>query len=333
MDPHCLGLEARALPVTARSLRAAAALLWLGTTACTAPIGEGTSVGNPGSVALRVGPLRALQPGVARLPVALLEVQPCAGPAQPLLAGADLNLLAPTVLAVPAGALCGLRLRPAGALQVRGSGENGADFDVQLDLPEVWVALDGLQLGDGRSAVLELGGPDWLNAEALDLKAGETRTVRPGDARHDSLRDRLLRTTGLYVDLDQDNVVDDEERSSGAAPPSESEGGEDGDDDDVQAHRGPFAAPDIGPRAPQGEEAEDAGTLERGADAGPPTTLSSEAESCPDGEEDEDEDDEHEDDEDDEDEDEDEDGHEAEDEDEDGRDDRDGFLVEDDTGR
>ena len=327
MDPLCLGLDAGALPVTARSLRAAAALLWLGATACTAPIGEGTSVGNPGSVALRVGPLRALQPGVARLPVALLDVQPCAGPAQPLLAGADLNLLAPTVLAVPAGALCGLRLRPAGALTVRGSGENGADFDVQLDLPEVWVALDALQLGGGRSAVLELGGPDWLNAAALDLVAGETRTVRPGDARHDSLRDRLLRTTGLYVDLDQDNVVDDEERSGGAAPPSESEEGEDGDeDDDVQAHRGPFPAPAIGPRAPHGEEAEDAGTPERGADAGPPTTLSSEAESCPDDEGDEDEDDVHEDDEDEDDEDD-------EDEDEDGRDDRDGFLVVDDTGR
>jgi hypothetical protein len=66
MDPLCLGLEAGARPVTARSLRAAAALLWLGATACTAPLGEGTAVGNPGSVALRVGPLRALQQRATR---------------------------------------------------------------------------------------------------------------------------------------------------------------------------------------------------------------------------------------------------------------------------
>lgn len=209
--------------------RAAAArgrsLLLLALAAGCAPATvEGTSVGNPGLTAVRVAPADQLAPSSARLEVGSLTAVGCGGDRQVLVAGVELDLLAPAQVALPAGALCGLELATAAPLVVEGVDGLGASFRAALTLPTLDLVVQTLPV-DGEASVLELATPGWLSPETF--AAGPL--IEAGDPRHDGLVELVLSGAGLYPDRDGDLDLDDDER--------EDRRGERDDDDDDDDRR------------------------------------------------------------------------------------------------
>ena len=83
---------------SARRLGLPALLLAAG---CAPATVEGTSVGNPGLTAVRVAPADQLAPSLARLDVATVTAVSCSGDRQTVVSGVELDLLAPSQVALP----------------------------------------------------------------------------------------------------------------------------------------------------------------------------------------------------------------------------------------
>ena len=195
---------------------------------CAPATVEGTSVGNPGLTAVRVAPADQLAPSLARLDVATVTAVSCSGDRQTVVSGVELDLLAPSQVALPGGALCGLELAPAAPLRVEGTDGLGAAFRAALTLPTLRLVVDTLPV-DGAASVLELATPGWLSPETF----ADGPLIEAGDPRHDGLVELVLSGAGLYPDVDADLEVDDSEREDRRGERDDEEDDDDDDDQDV----------------------------------------------------------------------------------------------------
>jgi len=231
---------------SARRLGLPALLLAAG---CAPATVEGTSVGNPGLTAVRVAPADQLAPSLARLDVATVTAVSCSGDRQTVVSGVELDLLAPSQVALPGGALCGLELAPAAPLQVEGTDGLGVAFRAALTLPTLRLVVDTLPV-DGAASVLELATPGWLSPETF----ADGPLIEAGDPRHDGLVELVLSGAGLYPDDDADLEVDDSERED-----RRGERDDDDDDDDDEDGRDPDEDDEAEVEAERGDAGDDAG--------------------------------------------------------------------------
>lgn len=213
------------LSSSARRMGLPALLLAAG---CAPATVEGTSVGNPGLTAVRVAPADQLEPSLARLEGATVTAVSCDGARQTLVAGVELDLLAPSQIALPAGPLCGLDVVTAAPLVVEGSDGSGAAFRAALTLPALSLAVNSLAV-DGAASVLELATPGWLSPETF----ADGPVIEPGDPRHDGLVELVLSGAGLYPDVDGDLALDETEREDRRGE-REDEDDDRNDDEDEQ---------------------------------------------------------------------------------------------------
>lgn len=174
----------------------------------------GTSVGNPGEMAVRWAPGAGVEVS-GTVPVTALVATPCLGGGEIRVEVArDLQPGPGESLTLPSGKLCQLRLEVAGLVAVQIVDGGGAVSTADLAVKAIRLSSTGVEV-DGQYFVLELGQPDWVVAGSVDEAA---------------MAEALARASGLFLD-DGDGALSESERAAGSVA-----GGEDRleDDDDTR---------------------------------------------------------------------------------------------------
>ncbi len=203
-------------------------LLALSAPACLSA-DPGTIVGNPGQMRVAVAPAHGLTLDGARLTVEELRFVACDGAEVAMPIEGSLDLIDPVLLQAPGGTWCGLHLDPAGPLLLDGAAPAGGRLMAELNLPAVDIAANQLQV-DGGFIVVELGGPGWLNAQALGINGRDDVSIVPGDPLHDGLVEAISTLSAAYPD-DGDGWVSDAERALGGGDTQQEDDDEDSDGD------------------------------------------------------------------------------------------------------
>lgn len=159
----------------------------------------GTSVGNPGEMAVRWAPGAGAEVS-GTVPVAALVATPCLGGGELRVeVGRDLEPGPGESLELPAGKLCQLRLEVSGPVALQITDGEGAVAAADLVVSTIRLSSPGVEV-DGQAFVLELGQPDWVAAGSVDEVA---------------MAEVLARASGLYLD-DGDGALSEAERAAGA---------------------------------------------------------------------------------------------------------------------
>jgi len=199
--------------------------------------GGGTGVGNPGSSSVAVAPATGATLRSATAEVEAVTLSGCDGASELIEVSATMNLLEPDSVAVPQGTWCTVEVHLSGPMEVIGDGDLGGDFHVLVEVEQIDMDSASGVVVDGDDLVLELGWPGWLDARELDLEAGDSLQVAPGDAIHDGLAERVRTASAWFYDHNGDGQVDSDERAAGPAaqgtgsrtPPEETDDDEDDD--------------------------------------------------------------------------------------------------------
>ncbi len=195
--------------------------------ACTGPR-EGIAVGNPGDGVALVSKSAGLTLDSAQAELASLDLIACDGTLTQVASGIGLPLDGSASLLLPGGSWCGLSMSFEGPVALDYSSTD-ATLSLRLDTqPEPAEGVEFLL--DGGSYLMELGGADWLDAEALDLQPGEDRVIEPGDGDHDLLAGALDAWLRVGQDADGDQTLSANEATL-ASPEADEEDDDDDDDD------------------------------------------------------------------------------------------------------
>lgn len=200
-----------------RSIPAVLLVLSLG---CRMGPDAGTAVGNPGDgLTVRVAPDFGITASSAELLDARIVLAPCSGPNTVLADPVDLDLLEPRGLLLPAGSWCRIYVRSASTLMFRGTGPDGQDLDLELDIGVVSTGTGTPFVTDnGTGLAFLLGGTNWPGAQGLPAT---DLVVRPGDAEHDALVTEAAANAVTFEDPNGDGVRSQSERVVAAATPAD----------------------------------------------------------------------------------------------------------------
>ena len=208
-----------------------ASLLLIG---CGGSPDGGTSVGNPGRLAMTAAPGTEVTFSGGSVPVGRMTLAPCGDVATPSLVSDDVVAFGASI-EMPVGSWCSIRMEAQGPVtfDFRVDSEGVGEYAIELDLGEVELAVEGggaFSVAEGQAFVFELGSPGWLDADDLEFDA-EDNLVQD-EALLTDLAEVVTNYSGLFEDSDGDGVVDDDERDSGAVAGLGDEDDDDEDDDD-----------------------------------------------------------------------------------------------------
>lgn len=194
------------------------ALTLLQLAACTDPT-QGTVVGNPGLTRLRVAPITNVRFDEAAVDVDAIRWQDCDGGEEPT-SGATLDLTDQAAsIEVPTGTWCGVEL-DVSRLELVGRTVD-SDRSVQMELEPgttfmgASAALGGFDTGE-TPVLIELAYPEWFVVAEL-VEGQDGWSIGPQDQAHGSVAARVSTASALFIDEDEDGILDDEERASPAA--------------------------------------------------------------------------------------------------------------------
>lgn len=187
-------------------------MIWLAA-ACSGDPSEGTIVGNPGDTMTLVADGKGVTYTEADAIAVAWVMESCAGALEEIAIDEDIDLFG-TVLETPAGTWCSTALEMV-ELSIEGeAGEDTFSVDLEGGLVELHSS-EALEV-DGHVFVLELGFPEWIDADDLGLRAGEHVEVDADHRVYEDLQRALLEASALYEDEDEDGRISDEERARGA---------------------------------------------------------------------------------------------------------------------
>lgn len=180
----------------------------------------GTAVGNPTGMTAQTAAPADLSLERARAPVAGIELADCAGGGRSLQIGGEVDLLGGTLVEVPEGRWCGLRVVFDGEVALDGSA-GATPLSVRLQVAEVALTTTDAEV-DAGSWILELGSPGWLSTADI----GSDGLLDPSSAEHATVAAAFVAGSRVVVD-DGDGLVSAAERAAALFTVADTEG-EDG---------------------------------------------------------------------------------------------------------
>jgi hypothetical protein len=201
---------------------------------------KGISVGNPAETALRLAPGEGLTYSDARLALSEITWNGCVGTADltvGLPAGDQIDLIDADPIPVPEGEWCGLSLTPDGPLSIAVM-DAGVATEITLILHALNFSTVGDEILSAQHTVIELGGAGWLSPVDLGMTDGEAVDIDITHENHDVLVERIDRLSAIYIDTNENGVLDEDEGDSLpiASPDEDEDSGDDeedsGDDDE-----------------------------------------------------------------------------------------------------
>ena len=198
---------------------------------CAGSPDGGTSVGNPGRLAMTAAPGTEVTFSGGSVPVGRMTLAPCGDGDTPSLVSDDVVAFGASI-EVPVGSWCSIRMETEGpaTFDFLVDSEGVREYAIGLDFGEVELAVEGggaFSVAEGQAFVFELGSPGWLDADDLEFDADDD--LVEDEALLADLADVVTDYSGLFADSDGDGVVDGDERDSGAVAGL---GGDDEDEDE-----------------------------------------------------------------------------------------------------
>ena len=174
----------------------------------------GTIVGNPGDSLVVVAPSEGVLYHEASGHLNHIELVDCSGGEQIIDFDAEIDLLAPPPVELPSGRYCELNLAWLDGIFVAGDGDDNNGFEAVLELHDVFT-LGDFTLPEDGSTIIEVGRPDWLSPDALDMEPDVITFIDPPSIIHGDLVDVGALESAAFDDEDLDGILSDEERSEG----------------------------------------------------------------------------------------------------------------------
>ena len=199
---------------------------------CTGgPDAGGVGVGNPADMQASLARIAQGDTTTASVRLAELVVERCTGARESVPVDRVVDLLGPESFEVPGGEWCAVEADLADVLRVEGTRNDGARFAADLAVDRIRIAFTTPLQVDGGGLFLELGQPDWLNADELVLTLEGLTTFAADDPVSVELAQRLVSGTHLYEDTDDDGELDDDDRDDGEVGEIDDDDDDDDDDD------------------------------------------------------------------------------------------------------
>lgn len=186
--------------------------------ACRGAPVEGTSVGNPTELTVRLAPSSDLTLDLAEVALGVARFTDVEGGDVEVNLATTADLLDGGPLELPDLDWVSLELSLASPLELGGATSGGAEASLTIDADSLTLIPSAEAVAfDGGAYVLELGHPGWLDAESVGYDPDQDLLVEPGSAAHDNLAWLLGYTSSLYEDLDRDGEVGEDERGTPVA--------------------------------------------------------------------------------------------------------------------
>ena len=186
------------------------ALLW----GCKGPA-QGTSIGNPTKMTLRVAASTDVQLTEALFPPGELWFSYRDGTEASVELPDPTDLLTGAPIEVPNGEWEGMAIELDDPFEMAGTTRSGDPATLTIDLPDFRLdPRSGFVVFDRGAFVLELAAPGWLDETEVGYDVDATVLVEPGDSFHDGLARAIAEDSGLFDD-DGDRRIDDDERDRG----------------------------------------------------------------------------------------------------------------------
>ncbi len=179
------------------------------------PVDDGTAVGNPSVTTMAIAGGDGFTIDSATATIASIRYTSCDRSESADTLDREVDLLGDAVELRP-GTFCALLVDFGGPVRVSAEWSDGGDpasLDLTLAPGTLGLAPEGGSVRlDDDVLVLELAAPDWLDAEALGLVAGEDLVVGEESAEHDALAGAIEEDSTLFQDVGADGVVAAEDR-------------------------------------------------------------------------------------------------------------------------
>jgi hypothetical protein len=130
----------------------------------------------------------------------------------------NFSLLGDEFIDIPAGEICEISLLLEDSLTLQGEleGDPTTTFAMNVDLPDNMLfiyAINGFEIDD-TNTVLEIGAPNQLQMDDLELTNGEETLIETTADVATEYGGILATTSALWFDVDEDGEVSDAERST-----------------------------------------------------------------------------------------------------------------------
>ncbi|MBX2801775.1 MAG: hypothetical protein KTR31_29115 [Myxococcales bacterium] len=201
-------------------MRTRPALLGLLCLGCVVDQGPrpGTSVGNPGKKMVRTAPSEGVEVVEAVAESLTVDWIGCGGGYERGVVDQEVDLVNRDELAVPPGEWCGLALSFAAPIVVVGEATDIGEASVEGRLQPaavvtLWAAAPIVV--DEHAFVLELGAPDWLHPDELELEEGVERLFEEDDFLGLRTASAVAGFSALFADAHGTGEIDAYERAVG----------------------------------------------------------------------------------------------------------------------
>jgi hypothetical protein len=174
----------------------------------------GTIVGNPGDGLVAVAPSEGIHYDEAWGHLNHISLIDCNGEETVVDVDTELDLLAPPPLDLPSGRWCELNIDWLDGVLILGSGADDSSFEAMIEVFEVRTSGD-FTLTEDDITILEIGRPNWLTSDALDLTAGQMLLIEEPSPLHQDLVEIAALESATFDDSDFDGDLSEDERDEG----------------------------------------------------------------------------------------------------------------------
>ena len=221
-----------------RGIRGAGLALALG--ACEPQgVDDGTAVGNPGKMTVRLDTEDAPGAERAMMPVEALLGFDCTDDEneEVLATGLVLDVLEGSTLLVPSGEYCGLGFLVEDPLSVEGELDDGRSYTVDLPTGDLIAWNEpGFRVGPGEPLTFWLGAEGAFSEDVLEDEQGDPVVLGAGDPLSEELAEAIAEGTALIGGDDEPRAAVEEDLWD-LEPPEDED-----DEDDASACQGGAAA-------------------------------------------------------------------------------------------
>jgi hypothetical protein len=191
----------------------------LGVSACGTPIPKPTPLvpGDNGVIIVTVADGEGMEARGLTIDAGLMTITTCIFQAGAALYLGERTNLHQMSIPLLAGRWCTIEMAWNGPVLIEGLATLGGAFSATLNLEGLSIeSADGFDV-DGHAYILELGRPDWLNANTLGMTDGEALTIDDTHPAAPALLEALITGSTLFPDFNGDGVVDEGERENPSA--------------------------------------------------------------------------------------------------------------------
>jgi MYXO-CTERM domain-containing protein len=194
------------------------AALWLALGCRSDEPVSGTSVGNPGQLALSIAEGTDATIAYSWASVGSVEMLDCEGNITEVVIDEELAFNGMDAIEIPWGRYCGCDLILNEPLAIEGTvfpDEEGFDFLLFLPIEDrIRLRSDGPFDIDEDAFILEIGEPGWITPETVPIDEPDVE-IEPDDEIALWLADDAESMSALYYDDNADGIISDEEREWG----------------------------------------------------------------------------------------------------------------------